>query len=70
MNEGAASENVNLFRWNGDKTYTDKYLFKVHANGTVQSVWPHLYVCVCMYEVTGQKSKFCDKKGMVGLVAH
>jgi len=41
VNEGAASENVNLFKWNGDKTYTDKCLFKVNANGTVQSVWPH-----------------------------
>jgi hypothetical protein len=27
-------------------------------------------IFVCVYEVTGQKSQFCDKKGLVGLVAH
>lgn len=26
VNEGAASENVNLYKWNGDKTYDGKYL--------------------------------------------
>lgn len=67
MNEGAASENVNLFKWYGDKTYTGKYLFKVHANGTVVSMAPSL--CVCM-KLQDKKCQFCNKKGMVGLVAH
>jgi len=53
VNESAASENVNLFKWYGVKTYTGKHLCKYMQMLQYSQYGP---IFACLYEVTGQKN--------------